>query len=745
MSQMCPNCSFDNPDDAGSCARCPATLRGLLGENSMLSERYKVTAVLGCGAMGAVYLAEDTRLAGRRCAIKENRPQPNASVDIKKQSREQFLAEASIMARLDHANLPKVSDYFIEGDDEREYLVMDYVEGEDLDSRIQSAQAPLPEELVLGWADQVLDALAYLHSQQPQPIVHRDIKPANLRVDLRNRVKLVDFGLVKLLDSDNPATKVELRGLGTPAYAPLEQFADSDTHTDARSDIYSLGATMYHLLTHLYPPDVHQRVLHPETLILPRELNAHLSEQTAQVVLKAMAVHPNDRYQSADDMRQAIANTQHPANAPSTAAPIPAPAAAEKKAKAAVPAWLFGLIGFIVVLLILGGVAFFVLGGLNGDAPATPAPAVAADDATLTPTAVPPTPTELVVQALGDAPTDTPTPVVKATTVSDQLPSSTDAPNDNGEIETPESDPDTETPEPAEADTSEATAAPQVSQPGGISAASLAGTIAYPVFNGESYDLYLGQADGSGTEFFLSDASQPAFSPDGAKITYHSWKLDNRGLITMNLDGSNPKRVAAFFEDQLPTWSADGSEIILLSRREGDRKSRLVRVGSTQENSNGVNFAEGEYPTIGSNGNLVFRGWGATALGLRLAPPPYDTFQPLTDHQSDTAPALSPDGQKIAFMSQRDENWEIYIVNADGSNLQRLTENPAQDGLPAWSPDGQAIAFVSDRDGAWAVWAVTPTGQDAQPLFAMEGSPDGFVGTDQSASRGWAEERISWK
>jgi TolB protein len=95
-------------------------------------------------------------------------------------------------------------------------------------------------------------------------------------------------------------------------------------------------------------------------------------------------------------------------------------------------------------------------------------------------------------------------------------------------------------------------------------------------------------------------------------------------------------------------------------------------------------------------------------------------------------------------MSNRDENWEIYVVNVDGSNLQRLTNNPANDGLPTWSPDGRVIAFASNRSGTWAVWGMTPRGNDLQELFAMEGSPEGLFGTDINASRGWTEERLSW-
>jgi TolB protein len=278
----------------------------------------------------------------------------------------------------------------------------------------------------------------------------------------------------------------------------------------------------------------------------------------------------------------------------------------------------------------------------------------------------------------------------------------------------------------------------------GLSKNSLVGVIAYSVFNGDNYDLYVGQADGSGTRLYRRGASQPAFSPDGSRIAFHSWRLDSWGLVTMNTSGGNEIIVSNFVEDQLPTWSADGKEIVLLSRREGDRKSRLVRVGSSQDRTQGVVIGEGEYPTIGLDGRLVFKGWGRTAPGLRSATLNLDDLRRITDQDSDTAPAPSPDGQRIAFMSQRDGNWEIYLINADGSNLQRLTHNPAEDGLPTWSPDGKVIAFVSRRDGEWGIWAMTPEGQAQRVLFAMEGSPDGFVGRDINISRGWTEERISW-
>jgi serine/threonine-protein kinase len=711
---MCPNCSFDNPDDAPRCSNCPATLQGLLGYRTTLGSRYQVISVLGCGAMGAVYLAEDKRLVGRRCAIKENRPDANASPEFQAQAREQFLAEANVLGQLDHPGLPKVSDYFIEN--ERQYLVMDYVEGEDLDSALQRARQPLSEELVLFWADQVLDALAYLHSQSPQPIIHRDIKPANIRVNpLNNKVKLVDFGLVKLLDPTNPKTKAELRGIGTPAYAPLEQFASSDDHTDARSDIYALGATMYHLLTNLYPPDVHKRVLNLEQLTPPRRLNPLLSENTERVVLQAMEIYPGQRFQSAEEMRLAL---RSPAKSASVAPP--AKTAAARKTAAPISAWVFGLVGLIVVLLILAGVSYLLF-GLGGNTPAIAQPAL---NTVEQPTA---TPTELFVQALGDAPTDTPTPVVEATPTVETAPAETDTPMPEATA--------TASPVPTTSPT-----APVQS----VLEASLVGTIAYPVFNGTDFDIYFGQADGSGTRLYRKGASQPAFSPDGTRIAFHSWRLDSWGLTTMDVSGANPIIVANFVEDQLPTWSADGREIVLLSRREGDRKSRLIRVGSTQDRTEGIVISEGEYPTIGLDGRLVFRGWGRTAPGLRSATTTAADLQVLTTSERDTAPAPSPDGQKIAFMSQQEGNWDIYLVSANGSDLQRLTDDPAEDGLPTWSPDGKALAFISRRGGEWGIWVMSPTGGSQRLLFEMEGSPDGFVGRDTNASRGWTEERISW-
>lgn len=285
----------------------------LLEPGTVLRRRYKIIAPVGQGGMGAVYRAEDLRLEGRICAVKEIRPDPDASPEELEQAQEQFHREASILARLDHPNLPKVSDIFTER--QREYLVMDFVEGPDLRQLMEQKRLQgefLDEQLVLQWVEQLCDALEYLHSQNP-PVLHRDIKPANIKLTPGGLIKLVDFGLVKLLAADDSSTITVLQGRGTLAYTPLEQYGGDTGHTDVRSDIYSLGATMYHLLTNQPPADARQRFLNPNALILPRAINPRISPATEQAILAAIAMHPDPRPPSIAAFRELLhAGSVHP-------------------------------------------------------------------------------------------------------------------------------------------------------------------------------------------------------------------------------------------------------------------------------------------------------------------------------------------------------------------------------------------------------------------------------------------------
>lgn len=276
-----------------------------LAIGQIMHNRYRVLGPLGQGGMGAVYLAEDLVL-GRRCALKENIPDPNASPQVLAQMRQQFQAEARVLARLDHPNLPKVHDYFSAW--ANEYIVMEYVEGENLASILNRQGGPLPEQVVLRWAYQLLDALAYLHSQHPNPIIHRDIKPANVILTPGGAIKLVDFGLVKLFDPNSPVTATGMRGMGTPQYAPPEQFIAAG-HTDARSDLFSLGAMLYHLLTGIAPADAYQRLAFPNLLSPPNQINPAISPSTNVAILRAIELQPDRRYQLAAEMRAALSDT----------------------------------------------------------------------------------------------------------------------------------------------------------------------------------------------------------------------------------------------------------------------------------------------------------------------------------------------------------------------------------------------------------------------------------------------------
>jgi serine/threonine protein kinase len=281
-----------------------------LSPGTTLWSRYRIIQLVGQGGMGAIYQAEDTRLEGRLCALKEVIPESRDSEENHEQIQAQFHREASILARLDHPNLPKVSDYFLYNG--RDYLVMDFVPGRDLRELVEEARGQgqfLTEEQALIWAEQLCDALEYLHNQDP-PVLHRDIKPANIKLTPAGTIKLVDFGLVKLMAPDDNRTITVLQGRGTVQYTPLEQYGGDTGHTDVRSDIYSLGATLYHLLTAQPPLEAKQRFLKPGAMPTVRELNPHITPHVEKAIAHAMAMHPDDRPSSIAEFRAELFGRQ---------------------------------------------------------------------------------------------------------------------------------------------------------------------------------------------------------------------------------------------------------------------------------------------------------------------------------------------------------------------------------------------------------------------------------------------------
>jgi len=279
-----------------------------LETGQILRDRYIIRRIIGRGGMGSIYLAEDNRLPGRLCALKEVKYDLNLPAETLDQGREQFYREASLLARLDHPNLPKVSDFF--SDLECDYLVMDYVPGEDLKTLIDNTRRDesfLAQTDILTWASQLTDALEYLHNQ-PSPIIHRDIKPSNLKLTPSGLLKLVDFGLVKQLVPDEMTITV-IQGRGTASYTPLEQYGGDSGHTDVRSDIYAFGATLYHLLTNQPPAEAKQRFLKPGALRPLRDLNPDIASTVENAVLWAMELHPDKRPQNIKAFRQALLET----------------------------------------------------------------------------------------------------------------------------------------------------------------------------------------------------------------------------------------------------------------------------------------------------------------------------------------------------------------------------------------------------------------------------------------------------
>ncbi|MDQ4123419.1 MAG: serine/threonine protein kinase [Acidobacteriota bacterium] len=289
-----------------------------LSKGTVLDGRYRISRRLGSGGMGAVYEAEDTRLKNRAVAIKETFAD---SIE----TRRAFEREAELLANTAHDAFPCVIDYFTEG--EGCFLVMELIRGDDLAGMLSSRSEPFTESEVLEWADQILDALEDLHAQG---IVHRDIKPGNIKLTPRGRIKLLDFGIAKGNLSESAVTTVGSLA-ATLQYAPLEQVlrADANYHavlsvnssekveailqagTDARTDLYALGATLYQLLTKRLPKNAPTRAAavwsaQEDVLIPINQINPAVSKEISEVLQKALEIEKNDRPLSAAEMRRLL-------------------------------------------------------------------------------------------------------------------------------------------------------------------------------------------------------------------------------------------------------------------------------------------------------------------------------------------------------------------------------------------------------------------------------------------------------
>jgi len=619
----------------------------------IINNRYRIIALLGRGGMGAVYRAWDMNL-NVPVALKEMTPDPNADPHTLTQLRQQFKREAQVVAGLDHPNLVHVTDYFSWGGSE--CLVMNFVEGESLADRIQREGAQ-PEALVLEWARQLLDALVYCHARG---VIHRDVKPQNVIITPEGKPVLVDFGLVKLWDPRDPRTQTVIRAMGTPEYAPPEQYSQFAGHTDPRSDLYSLGATLYHALTGQAPLSATDRMAMPERFIPPRALAPHVSSQTEAAVLRAMALPITQRFSTAREMAAALPGAY-------SIPPSPIPSARPAR-RLSVWAWGLGSVVLVVLVIgcLMGSSAVLSRVWRNVSTGVLPTPAVAQNIPTSEPTSTP----WVVVTTATPRPTSTPIPPTRTPPFLTPalFPIVFDSYRDgNWEvymIDENGTNPVNLTNNPAD---------------DGDPAWSFNGRwIAFDSNRDGNWEIYMINVDGSEIIRLTdhpADDETPAWSPDGSRVAFKSNRDGNWEIYVVNLDDLSVVNLTNHpADDRVPAWSPDGQRIAFVSDRTGDWDIWVMDA----DGSNPVN---------------------------------------LTSHSArDSFPAWSPDGHRIAFHSYRDGNAEIYVMNADGSGLTRLTYNSASDWGPSWSPDGLRLAFASDRDGDNEIYVMNIDGSNVMQV-----------------------------
>lgn len=362
-----------------------------LVQGQIIQGRYRIVGLIAQGGFGAVYKGWDVNL-NRPIAIKEN-------LDTSPEAQRQFMHEAQILSNLSHPSLPRVTDNFL-APGEGQYLVMDFIEGEDLQQMLDRQGQPFTETQVLPWIEQVCDALEYLHQQTP-PIIHRDIKPANIKITPEGRAVLVDFGISKVLNT-SARTTLGARAV-TPGYSAPEQYGRGTT--DQRSDVYSLGATLYTLLTGQELPESIERLTNDAPLTAPRQVVPAISPNVESAILMACEPITTRRLSSVQAFRQSLTSQIGvPANYPSAGNTKLPPDATAGQSSAVNRSWV--IVGSLLAVAIV--VAALILRG---------APTAAAPEATVAALTV-------VLPPATDEPTATSTtvPTARPTATSTDLP-----------------------------------------------------------------------------------------------------------------------------------------------------------------------------------------------------------------------------------------------------------------------------------------------------------------------------------
>lgn len=630
--------------------------------NTILHDRYLVLSEIGCGGMSTVYLGRDESL-GVEVVIKENM---FASLETARQ----FRREANLLASLRHPNLPRVTDTFsIPG--KGQYLIMDYVRGEDARKYLERTQKPIPENKALIWMRQIFDAMIYLHAQS-DPIIHRDIKPANIIISSKDKVMLVDFGLAKEYDPMK-STTAGAKAL-TPGFAPPEQYGQG--RTDIRTDIYSLGATIYNLITALVPVDGLLRAIEQERLTPVREVNPNITPHVAEAIQRAMSIKPEDRFGTVEEFATAL----FPESV--SGEDITVKARVVERAHTTLPGDMSTELAEpvkqrnylrIFLMLIIG--IFIISIGMWG------LPTVSGITKSTEPsiTTILRTTLEQGIVVLATRVTDTVVPAA--------APSYTPSPNFSP---TPEISP-----------------SPQITPSGGGP-----GKIAFVSERSGLPQIFIIDIDGSELTQLTNiadGACQPTWSPDGQHLLFTSpcqkkaKQYPNAGIFIMNADGTDVRPLITLVGGVFDAdWSGVGVAFtylennrtgIWIANEDGSEAKRISRSNSIDSQPNWS--PEGDKLVFVNTSAL-----GSPTIFWMFSDGSFPGTNPeyVTRNQLVSSPDWSPTGEYVAYEA---DNLHIFLIewDAKGYNEIQLTiKGPNAD--PAWSPDGQWLAFESWRETA---------------------------------------------